>query len=764
MYQVVQRITAASAWLWRYKSLWLLIFGYDLIAGIYVWRRFEATYDLIFKAFYTTVCALGLWKFLKHFQGSSRWRNCWIGLFAIAVLGSVFTSRYPVRASSELDILLASFAMSYLFWTNPIASWEWKLRALGVGIFFFLHFSIGMCCACYYSDQWRSYPWATFFRDFCFSPAMVASLCKIPMNWVSTPLNYSNYQGYFGALTLPFFFGLLAAERRFLRKIVWILGAVYAGTIVFVSSGRMAWMVTGCTLFVWCAYVLCKNFYRKRWTTLILFMVVFFGIYRCCCSIPRVKISISTIKHRRNFHEARFVLAQDGWKIVQSKPWLGHGITTTPLHYLESQPEEVYHFWQLHVAPVQFLIEFGWVGGVAFFAILGTVFYGSCRLLRSASFSRQQKCLIFGCFTSFLAYLSTNSEDTFEAWALAGWVGWIIGFLWFLSDVRKRSQECLQQATILKYLVSAVAIVCGYGSICECKGRCAFDRFVQKTDAGDKSAEVDLQRALRADPKQIFYWNHGGYAKTREAFPYSKEGMQHALSYYETSLQINPHQVDILETCGALYATIGNILKAVRYYTQAVLCVPYHTFAYAQLLELLRIYGSTALYQEWVAQTAYAMPMVIFSQKGLLLMFQNHPELRRAVMELFQQTEHNHPELVESRSWNQKKNRWCDENFCGSWNYWMQNLNQGTLLYPFYQLDLRQYSTDALRWHGGAAPTFQIATLVPINHCLRSLSRQNSFFVPKSLEMEVEMQFHPGCKYARELLEPLIKKTLAAFE
>ncbi|MBP5191093.1 MAG: hypothetical protein J6Z25_00795, partial [Opitutales bacterium] len=197
MYQVVQRITVASAWFWRYKSLWLLIFGYDLIAGIYVWRRFDATYALIFKAFYTTVCALGLWKFLKHFQGSSRWRNFWIGLFAVAVLGSVFTSRYPVRASSELDILLASFAMSYLFWTNPIASWEWKLRALGVGIFFFLHFSIGMCCACYYSDQWRSYPWATFFRDFCFSPAMVASLCKIPMNWVSTPLNYSNYQGYF---------------------------------------------------------------------------------------------------------------------------------------------------------------------------------------------------------------------------------------------------------------------------------------------------------------------------------------------------------------------------------------------------------------------------------------------------------------------------------------------------------------------------------------------------------------------------------------
>jgi hypothetical protein len=222
--------------------------------------------------------------------------------------------------------------------------------------------------------------------------------------------------------------------------------------------------------------------------------------------------------------------------------------------------------------------------------------------------------------------------------------------------------------------------------------------------------------------------------------------------------------VDILETCGALYATIGNIPKAVRYYTQAILCVPYYTFAYAQLLELLRIYGSTALYQEWVAQTAYAMPMVIFSQKRLLLMFQNHPELRTRVMKLFQQNEHKHPELVESRSWNREKNRWCDENFCGSWNYWMQNLNQGTLLYPFYQLDLRQYSTDALRWHGGAAPTFQIATLVPINHCLRPLSGENSFFVPKSLEMEVKMQFYSNYKYARELLEPLIEKTLAAFE
>ena len=317
-----------------YLPLLLLTATYFTMAGIYPARRFLLEYAFIFKGVFLTLCLLAAGRCLNAMHRTSKVFNALIIWFGLAMIASVFASHYPVRAGSECDILLASFAFSYLFWTYNGVSTKNKMRLLGIGMLMFLHFSVCLCLAC---DQVREgfiYPWKLLFRDYFFNLDSVFRFLFISHRRVRCPLDYSNYMGYMGGLVLPFFIALMCAERRKLLKTLWFLGFSYAFAVIFSAKSRMTWGLSALIVIGWLLYGLKRLHFGRVWKISI---VTMFCI-GCCTAAWKTESIRSKFQHIvkgdfKGFAGTRSYLAQDGWKLVQQKPLFGHGITTIPMHF-----------------------------------------------------------------------------------------------------------------------------------------------------------------------------------------------------------------------------------------------------------------------------------------------------------------------------------------------------------------------------------------------------------------------------------------------
>ena len=775
--------------------LLLLATTYFVMSGIYPTRRFLIEYAFVFKGVFLTLCLLAAGRCLNAVHRTSKVFNGLIIWFGLAMIASVFTSHYPVRAGSECDMLLASFALSYLFWTYGGVSTTNKMRLLGIGMLLFLHFSVCLCLACNQVREGFIYPCKILFQDYFFNPDSVFRFLFISHKRVRCPLDYSNYMGYLGGLVLPFFIALMCTERRKCLKTPWFLGFLYATAIVFSSKSRMAWGLSALTITGWLLYGL-KRLQLKRFWKVSIVTVCCIG---CCTAAWKTERIRSKFQHIvkgdfKGFASTRSYLAQDGWKLVQQKPLFGHGITTIPMHYLEARPEVVHHCWQLHVAPVQFLFEFGWFGGIPFGCLLLIIVLEAVKQLRSQSLSREQNVYLFGCLMSVLLYLLFNSEDSWECFALSGWIALMLGALMcFGTDPGE--VRISRKTPLLTSIIVTVLAVCIGCSACDLKGRWFFQKFVQWACAGNVNCETALQRAIEADPHNIYYYNHGGYWNVCCGFPQSEPHMRRALEYYEHSLNINPNQPDILESCGALHATLGNISKAIDCYTKAILCLPYHTFAWVQLLEVLRQYGTEDLYNEWLATATFAVPRAVFSQPQLLTDLQNRPSVQKRCIELFDQQEaHYGSALIEDPEWQVEKYLRCrlffneerdlprlDSKFLpvferlkadNHWNVFLEKAETASRMTNRYSVYLKEDSSERIRCHGGAAPDIKIATVCPISEprlcdiywtqtkkVFKRLKKRNAFafFTANGI-----LNYTP--KYARDILKPLIEKTRQAFE
>ena len=778
-----------------YIPLLLLTMSYFVMSGIYPTRRFLLEYAFVFKGVFLTLCLLAAGRCLNAGHRTSKVFNTLIIWFGLAITASVFTSHYPVRAGSEYDMLLASFAFSYLFWTYNGVSVKNKMRLLGIGMLLFLHFSVCLCLAC---DQVREgfiYPWKMLFRDYFFNLDSVFRFLFISHKRVRGPLDYSNYMGYLGGLVLPFFIALMCAERRKRLKTLWFLGFLYAFAVIFSSKSRMAWGLSALIVIGWLLYGL-KRLQLKRFWKISIVTVFCIG---CCTAAWKTERIRSKFQHIvkgdfKGFASTRSYLAQDGWKLIQQKSLFGHGITTIPMHYLETQPEVVHHCWQLHVAPVQFLFEFGWFGGIPFGCLLFVIVLKAIKYLGFRSLSREQNVYLFGCLMSALLYLLFDSEDSWECFALSGWIALMLGAL-VCPRMAPDEIRVSRKTPLLTGMIVTVLAVCIGCSACDLKGRWFLQKFVQRACAGDVNCETALQQALEADPYNVYYYNHGGYWNVCCGLPKSEPHMRRALEYYEHSLKINPNQPEILESCGALYATLGDIPKAVDYYAKAILCLPYHTFTWVQLLEVLRQYGTEELYDEWLATATFAMPRAVFSQPQLLTDLQNRPSVQNRCIEIFEQQEIRYGSaLTEEPKWQLEKYLRCrlffneernlpkfDPKFLpvferlksdNRWEVFLKKAEEASRMTECYSVYSKEGSSERIRCHGGAAPDMKIATVCPISEpqlcdiywtqtkkALKKLGKQNAlaFFTANGISNYVP-------KYARAILKPLIEKTRQAFD
>ncbi|MDR0755691.1 MAG: O-antigen ligase family protein, partial [Puniceicoccales bacterium] len=233
------------------------------------------------------------------------------------------------------------------------------IRLLGITFVFFMYFSICLYLACDELKTGPNYPWQYMASNFLINPVKFFTI--FDKDQMRHPFDYANYTGLFAALTYPFFAGLFMWESIRKWKILWVVGFLLSILLLKASGCRMAYLcVIVTTVAAWSLYIKSHIHTSKpkiiKISICLLALLLLIG-YRS----SRIRSLFTNPKYYL-FQNQRWHLAQDGLKVFRDSPWIGHGITTTPLLYLKSHPTHLHHCWQLHVAPVQYLIEWGLLG------------------------------------------------------------------------------------------------------------------------------------------------------------------------------------------------------------------------------------------------------------------------------------------------------------------------------------------------------------------------------------------------------------------
>ena len=763
------------------KSFFLLLIFF-VVSSIAPTRRFAFEYIWIFKSFYLGLAGVALWKLCFEKLHISKWFSGGLFVFGLALIGSVLNSNYTVRAGSELDILLAACALSFLYWTLKENSPLKRIQYLGYAVVLFLHFAVCLMLACHQLNCGHSYPFSYLLTHYFLNATALLQFFQISeLLHVAHPFSYINYAGLFAVLVFPFLAGLVLSEKSKLKRSFWILGSIYAGVLLVASKCRGAYLSFGCVLgvsFILLLRAKIKLSKKLRWiigiSVLSLFCIV-------CYKTPKLQSIITRLASGdiKGFASTRWYAAQDGFKIFSQKPLWGHGITTTPLHYLESYPDVVHHCWQLHVPLVQFLIEFGLIGGLSFLSIIIFILYAGIRTLKSPKFPKEYHYPLLGCLLSCVAYLTFVSEASWDMFVISSFMCLVAGFIVFLY-VKYYDFQQAKPVTIwgLRGIYTLIFIVLTVTSIRDVFGRYYFRDFLIKAQKPSFECVQSLDKALQYDPHNLYYLNHGGYYFSCKGYLKSKELMQKSADYYERSLQVNAHQPEVLESLGALHISLKNTAQAIHYFCKAITILPHHSFAYVQLLDVLKHFKATELYDEWLALTTFINPKITFSQPDLLDYLLDRPSIQQQCLAYFSYVEnHFDPSLKENDSWILEqcfrmrllgfsaeklpsKSLYFDDGYSNeeweSHNYLYatnpNNLFDTIASQPqrtrHYYVPLDQHSSPQILLHGNGGPPLLITTLKSI--CLPK----------KDLPIWINGSL---MKHSCELLQPLIQKTQEVF-
>lgn len=775
-----------------------------ILSCVYPSRRFLVEYAIWIKSIYVLLTFTALFYLFKLRIKSIFLTPCIIlGTLSLSFCITTLTSTYPVRAGSELGILLTSFSFSLLFCLWSKNALERNVKLLGLFVLIFMHFSICLALACERTHQLFTYP--TFELIFQYFFNFAALLSSFQLDDLRSPFEYSNHAGLFGTIVWPFFVGLWQAEKRHIWKFVWGLGVIYGLTITYVSHSRAGFLVSALIITVLFVLFFVKFKKISLKTKIIIAILTLLTGSVILITTPRFETIRINLLHLRlkKFASTRYYAAKDGLKIAMQRPLWGHGISTTPLHYLESEPEVVHHCWQLHFAPVQFLIEFGFVGGLCFLAFFLYVAYCCTKIFTCKNVPENYKGITLGCSLSFLAYLIFISESSWDIFCIACFFCLMCGIIVTIYyKFCNKSQRFLEPPILLKALLSLAIVVCSIFSMKDVLGRYYFRKFAIYLAQNKEDKAIDYaEKALDQDFLNLRYLNQIGYVFAKLGFGKDKNITQKAIKFYEDSIAINPNQIELLESLGAFYIYLGNIEKGIQYYCRAIKCLPINTATYIQLLDTLKQFKQKELYTEWLGLLAFLNPMIIFSQPDLTEALRQDKEAQKLCLNYFNYLEKNYPDDERNDAWvlekhlreklfyekHQKLNLKSYELL--KWVNWMRGLNWETILATakkqplmkrFYFIPLNQHSDPNILLHGcerhvGNATLKDIYQFFPASiyfeayDNLAKYTRYVPHYAPSpkglaicdcTLYIAGKYLCKATVKHARELVAPLIKKTL----
>lgn len=731
-------------------KIFALLFLWLTISCVYPARRFLWNYVLVFKSGFLIFIMAAWWILLmrQKVRYCARYFCLLLALLFVSFSVTVCLSHYPVRAGSEMDILLAAIAFSFLFSCLSQKNLVLNLKIFGVFLLIAVHFAICLSLSNAPNNSFM-YTFEDLFVRYFFNLSTLLQFFKL--RCVNCPFEYTNYSGLMGVMALPFFVGLFTAENKRWLKVFWCLGFVESFSIAYVSNSQAArgvmWIVLCFWLFL--RYVKMK---KRYWGFMAIVVFITLG---CCAKFPNV-LEASL---RFAMKDSRYHLAKSGMKLVGDKPLFGHGITTTPLHYLELQPDKVHHCWQLHVAPVQFLVEFGWIGGVLISLLILYLLYCAQMIFKAAMVPLVYKKLTLGCLMSFVAYLIFWSEASWDFFMVSSLVCFMAGVILviYYRFCSKDKRVC-KEGVIYKILITSIIFVCVFYSVRDVKGRYYFQKF----DEQCRRSKFDfhwLKKALEQDRHNIFYLNQAGYFFVVKGFGFNKKVAELAIKFYEKSISINPNQLEILESLGALYVYCGQVKRGIVYFNKAICCMPKYTFAYVQLLDVLRHSKYCDVYEEWLGFLMFALPHVVLSQPDLIAYVSRSKNVQRICLSYYDDFKERYPQYfnkgmcAREKYYRQKLFQvqyplftWIS---CVKWNYpdvlgintWMHFwLKIGDKRRGFYFENLSQHSNLNILLHAGRGVPIQIATIKDIYRLKTS-------------------RFYIEDKCLRAYLDVLVKKT-----
>lgn len=756
----------------KVNKTFVLLLSFIFLAGIYPSRRFSIEYALLLKLYLGGFSITALYYLVKKDIGKQfSFLLLLLSAISLSFSISVFSSKYPIRAGSELDIFLGSLSFAFLFSLWSQSNLQKNLRLLGLFVLLFLHFSACLTLTCVRESALFSYPFAGLFLHNFFNPITPFQL--LSLGDFRCPFDYTHYAGLFTVMAFPFFVGLLSSEKNKFIRAIWSIGVIYTLLIGYTSHGKSCILLLAleCIAFFILFWACHEKISRKckLWGFISLFL--FFGIILFVT--PRFRVSIlNKLMHVdvKSFLSTRYYLAQSGFSLAKDKPWFGHGITTMPLHYLESKPDVVHHCWQLHVAPIQFLFEFGWIGGLFYFALIAYIIFCGMSVLRSRTIPSHYRQLTLGCFFSFAGYLLFLTESSWDIFAISCFICLMAGvILSIYYKYYQESSETCEYSFIYKFVISIVFIVCFSFSIKDVRGRYYFNEFLEYlTPKTEQQAFNALKKALNQDPYNLHYLNQAGYYLARRGYCRDKMMAERAIYFYESSIAINPNQLEILESLGALHIHLGNACSGITYFCDAINCLPSRTATYIQLLDALKHFEQQQLYDQWLGLLTFLRADIAFSQPTLIKELSENVHAQNICLNYFDEIEKHYPNEIRSEWWKLEKyfrealfkNNFhkLDLNACDLLKYtnWVKALNWDILYYSaknqpkqprFYYMPLAQHSNMNVLLHGGRGARIMIATLVPI-------------FKPCSSGVCAIMVSSDN-KHYRELVAPLVQKTKA---
>lgn len=238
-----------------------LLLGFIFLAGIYPSRRFLLDHAILLKLYLGCFSITALYYFIKN---DVKKQFVFLLLLLSATLLSFsfsgFSSEYPIRAGSELDIFLGALSFAFLFCLWSQDNFSKNLRLLGLFVLLFLHFSACLTLSCVRESAPFSYPFTGLFLHNFFNPTTPFQLLSLEN--FRCPFDYTNYAGLFTVMVFPFFVGLLLAEKNKALKTIWSISIIYTLLIGYASHGKSCILLLALECFT---FLILLFIYHKRY-------------------------------------------------------------------------------------------------------------------------------------------------------------------------------------------------------------------------------------------------------------------------------------------------------------------------------------------------------------------------------------------------------------------------------------------------------------------------------------------------------------------
>jgi tetratricopeptide (TPR) repeat protein len=276
--------------------------------------------------------------------------------------------------------------------------------------------------------------------------------------------------------------------------------------------------------------------------------------------------------------------------------------------FLSSSSIIPFSSWQLHVAPIEYLVNWGILGALGLVLLVVGAIHMWYRLFFHTS--SPDKILATASFIGIILYTGFWSDWSLHLFAICVSLSLLGGTLHFLyrRHFQPSAQRSPGDSKIFAGLWMTLLGLCIYVSYKDLRGRYFFRKGIQSYELS--MAEKYVSKALTYDSQNYHYYNQLGNVFLRWA-PYSELIRRKALAFFRKSLEINPYQLYPYENLGALYTFEKRYGLAYEYYFRAIYLNPARSLAYIQLVDILYRNHFDDLADRWTALACFLQPELI---------------------------------------------------------------------------------------------------------------------------------------------------------